>query len=325
FINRLNKVYQTTNDHFTILGHSLGGQAAGFTGKRLLQPKARLIIGLDPAGPAFSDVSEENRLNPNDAQLVISVHTNGGVNVLDGLGILTPVGHYSFVPNGGENQPGCEPVHGIPGVLINGLAEGLSDAIACSHRRAYLLMTYEEQMFDDFESNAYRCNNYTDFEAGKCGICRDDSDDCKPFGRWFDYWQRQKPSRDWTSPIVYFVDTRTEMPYSYFFYQIKVKTGNNFDTYDGRLALNITGSLRNDFVEQINMEHKFEPNNKYTYLHKSFKSLGRIVRVDAQLQEKGEQKSGIKRLIANAIGKQKEQNLVIDEIQINYMNGYTER
>lgn len=83
-------------------------------------------------------------------------------------------------------------------------------------------MTYEEQMFDNFETNAYRCDNYTDFEAGKCGICRDGSDDCKPFGRWFDYWQKQKPSRESTSPIVYFVDTRNEMPYSYFFYQIRV-------------------------------------------------------------------------------------------------------
>lgn len=89
--------------------------------------------------------------------------------------------------------------------------------------------------------------------------------------------------------------------------------------------MNITGSLRNDFVEKINMEYNFKPNKEYTYLHKSFKSLGRIVKVDAQLQDKSEQKSGIKKLIGNSIGKRKEQNIVIDEIQINYMNGYTER
>lgn len=89
--------------------------------------------------------------------------------------------------------------------------------------------------------------------------------------------------------------------------------------------MNLTGSLRNDFAENINMEHRFEPNQQYTYLHKSFKSLGRIIRIDAQLQDKVEQKSGIKKLIGNAVGKKKEQNIIVDEIQINYMNGYTER
>lgn len=222
FLNRLHKAQGTNNNNIVVVGHSLGGQIAGFVGERMNKPKIRLIIGLDPAGPAYYNVSLGARLDPSDAQLVISLQTNGGENVADGLGLSYPVGHYSFFPNGGEQQKGCDSAHGVLRVLVAGLAEGITDAIACSHRRACPLLSYDETLFDDFESMAYACSNYSDYSAGKCTKCRDGSDDCKPFGDWFDYWPKQKVSTSWKAPISYYIDTREKLPYSYYFYGIKV-------------------------------------------------------------------------------------------------------
>ncbi|XP_075589430.1 inactive pancreatic lipase-related protein 1 [Dermatophagoides farinae] len=334
FIEKMNNVYNTNNDHYTIMGHSLGGQISGFAGKRLRNPKVRLILGLDPAGPAFNDVSEDGRLVPNDAKLVVSIHTNGGKNLLDGLGTLTPSGHYNFFPNGGETQPGCDSVSGIAAPLTKGVYEGGQETVACSHLFVtYKLMKYDELKDDDFESMGYRCKNYEAFEAGRCGTCRDGSDDCKPFGRWFDWWQKQKLSKEWREPIIYYIDTQKDQPLSYFFYQIKLRTGNSFPTFDGRLSMNITGSLRNDFSENILMDRKFEPNKEYTYLHKSKKSLGRIESVDATLTNKV-----LPNVVAVSIDKaitaipginsglssSTNSRIIVEEIQFNYMNGYTE-
>lgn len=331
FITRMNKVYGMTNDHWTIVGHSLGGQSAGFVGKRLQNPRRlRLIIGLDPAGPAYTNVSLRSRLNPNDADLVISIHTNGGEHVADGLGILTPSGHYSFFVNGGEIQPGCGPAQSVMKILTNGLAEGLNDVTACSHRRAYDLVTYEEKKFDDFESMAYQCKNYKQYTDGRCAKCRDGSDDCKPFGRWWDWWQGQTVSRDWLAPISYYIDTRDKRPYSYFFYQIKVITGDGFQPMETRLLLNITGSLRRDFIEKVEIDKQFEPNKEFTYLHKSFKTLGRIEKIDAILTVVGSKSTtkkvteAIRDLIPTNRRKQQDSEITIKEIQVNYMNGYTE-
>ncbi|KAH7640541.1 pancreatic triacylglycerol lipase [Dermatophagoides farinae] len=339
FIEKMNNVYKTDNDHYTIMGHSLGGQISGFTGKHLRNPKARLILGLDPAGPAFNDVSEDGRLVPDDAKLVVSIHTNGGKNVLDGFGTLNPSGHYNFFPNGGETQPGCNPVSGIAAPLTKGAYEGFQMTVACSHLFvAYKLMKYDESKDDDFESMGYRCKNYEAFKAGHCGNCREGSDDCKPFGRWFDWWQTQSLSKEWREPIIYYIDTQKDQPLSYFFYQIKLRTGSPFPTFDGRLSMNITGSLRNDFSENILMDRKFEPNKEYTYLYKSRKSLGRIesayvtltnkvlpkvvaVSMDKAITAIPELNSEVTSADLPSLIKSR---IIVEEIQFNYLNGYSE-
>ena len=118
------------------------------------------IIGLDPAGPAFTDVPDTHRLDPSDAQLVLTIHTNGGPIVGDNFGIVHPLGHYSFYPNGGSQQPGCEKTRSITNILMNGLLTGLSDTIACSHRRATTLMPFNESLLTTAQSMAYACDNY---------------------------------------------------------------------------------------------------------------------------------------------------------------------
>ena len=60
------------------------------------------LSGLDPAGPYFSDVKEDVRLDPRDARYVDVIHTDAGV-----FGTSRKLGHIDFYPNGGSQQPGC--------------------------------------------------------------------------------------------------------------------------------------------------------------------------------------------------------------------------
>lgn len=61
-----------------------------------------MFIGLDPAGPGFSQGNKAGRLDPSDARYVEAVHTCPGL-----LGANFNVGHSDFFANNGKNQPGC--------------------------------------------------------------------------------------------------------------------------------------------------------------------------------------------------------------------------
>ncbi|KAF4520243.1 hypothetical protein B566_EDAN010713 [Ephemera danica] len=77
-----------------LIGFSLGAQVASFTGAALKKKKLKVV-----------DV--DKRLDISDAELVDVIHTDGSIMWMDGFGILRPLGHVDFFPNGGQNQPGC--------------------------------------------------------------------------------------------------------------------------------------------------------------------------------------------------------------------------
>lgn len=89
---------------------------------------------------------------------------------------------------------------------------------------------------------------------------------------------------------------------------------SDFEKVDARLQVNMTGTLRSDFTEMINIDEKFEPNQTYTYLHKSFKSLGRIESVSLKLSKK-----------PGKLIMKKDAKVTVTEIHIDYMNGRNER
>lgn len=128
-----------------LIGHSLGSHLAGWTGDRLIN--LGRITGLDPAGPYFQKAEAVVRLDISDAQFVDVIHTNGGTNFFDGLGILDPIGHLDFYPNGGVEQPGCppRPVNNIS-IDVNGTAL-LGSSNSCNHGRAAAL--YIESIVND--------------------------------------------------------------------------------------------------------------------------------------------------------------------------------
>ncbi|KAJ8940385.1 hypothetical protein NQ314_010733, partial [Rhamnusium bicolor] len=98
-----------------IIGMSLGAQAAGLTGQNIESGKAARITGLEPAGPYFSSLPPNQRLDKDDADFVDVIHTNAGI-----FGIKYACGDVDIWVNGGTLQPGCSPVDTlkrIPGSL----------------------------------------------------------------------------------------------------------------------------------------------------------------------------------------------------------------
>jgi len=168
-IKQFIRIYRNTENDFTVVGHSLGAHISGFVGKQFQTKKIRNIIGLDPAGPMFTDAQNSHRLNPSDAQLVLTIHTNGGLQVGGNFGTLIPLGHYSFFPNGGSEQPGCEKTQAITKVLLEGLATGLADTLACAHRRATKIVQFNSSLLTDAKSVARQCGSYANYSAGMCG------------------------------------------------------------------------------------------------------------------------------------------------------------
>lgn len=101
--------YSVSLANVHVVGHSLGAHVAGFAGRAVQNLTGGLkiarITGLDAAGPLFSEfwVGEDNRLNSEDADLVVAIHTDGGI-----AGILQAIGTIDFYVNGGtQPQPGC--------------------------------------------------------------------------------------------------------------------------------------------------------------------------------------------------------------------------
>lgn len=90
----------------TLIGHSLGGQVAGFVGKEIFaatNKKIGKIIALDPAGPLFTFKTQKNRLSSDDATVVEVIHTDRI------LGYYQNAGDVDFYINPSRNvQPGCE-------------------------------------------------------------------------------------------------------------------------------------------------------------------------------------------------------------------------
>ena len=79
------------------------------------------------------------------------------------------------------------------------------------------------------------------------------------------------------------------------------------------------------------MDRKFEPNKEYTYLHKSKKSIGRVEAVHATLTDKvlpNKAAIAVSKIVTAIPGigsGSRNDRITVEEIQFNYMNGYTER
>ena len=98
-----------------LVGFSLGAHVAGCASELLKKKNLLLgrITGLDPASPFFRHRlfrEMSRKLDASDARLVDVVHTDGSEVFTDGFGLLKPMGHIDFFPNGGRQQPGCNDI-----------------------------------------------------------------------------------------------------------------------------------------------------------------------------------------------------------------------
>ncbi|XP_037078473.1 LOW QUALITY PROTEIN: pancreatic triacylglycerol lipase-like [Pollicipes pollicipes] len=183
FIRLLKKLFDTPPEQVHVIGHSLGAHLAGYVGVFLQQRGVRLgrITGLDPAEPHFENTDPVVRLDPTDAGFVDVIHTDSGPLISGGLGLLQPIGHMDFFPNGGKKQPGCgtsvfDAIKKEEGSLIYGLRR----FIGCNHLRAYEFFT--ESINSQCGFMAVECDSYDKFAQGECGICSPDHGNCHRLG-----------------------------------------------------------------------------------------------------------------------------------------------
>lgn len=99
---------------------------------------------MDPAGPLFDENKPNERLNADDAQFTVAIHTNAGL-----LGYSNPLATVDFYPNGGKRQPGC----------------GLDAAGGCAHSRSYEFFQ-ESARTDQFI--AHKCRSAQDAKNENC-------------------------------------------------------------------------------------------------------------------------------------------------------------
>ncbi|XP_063921249.1 pancreatic triacylglycerol lipase-like [Zophobas morio] len=188
FVVKLIKDRGVSIKNILIIGHSLGGQVASFVGKtvfELLKEKLPRIIALDPAGPLFNIRPENERLNPNDAQVVHVIHTNGGV-----FGFLRECGTIDFFPNGGSHQNGC-----LKTILTD--VQSLTSTVLCDHHRSWEYLIEGLTLEEKFKSR--KCSSYVDYGTTKI-TCTDE--------------YASLGVLNLTSTGKYYLDTNSKSPFS---------------------------------------------------------------------------------------------------------------
>ncbi|EDW84215.2 uncharacterized protein Dwil_GK13261 [Drosophila willistoni] len=190
FIRFLNETTGVPFEQFYLVGHSAGCHISGLTGKLLKPQRLGAIIALDPAGLVQRYLGPKERLAPDDANYVESIHTDITLlgNPSDRLS------HASFFVNWGLGQPHCP----------NGTATEFD--FVCDHFAAlyyYVESVRRPQMF-----GAVRCNSVDDIQAATCGCAAPSSSLCTPNA--FMGGEPAVPKKG-----VYYFSTRQHLPFAY--------------------------------------------------------------------------------------------------------------
>lgn len=105
------------------------------------------MTGLDPALSLYKYEEVTHRLDKTDATYVEVIITNAGF-----LGQNLPIGHATFYPNGGKEQPGCK--NDFTGL--------------CSHGRALLFYIESISVKEENCFVAVQCQSFEELVKGKC-------------------------------------------------------------------------------------------------------------------------------------------------------------
>ncbi|GFS42149.1 pancreatic triacylglycerol lipase [Nephila pilipes] len=213
--------YGARIDKFHLIGHSLGSHVAGYVGERVKGLKR--ITGLDPAAHLFTNASPRSKLDPSDAEFVDVIHTDGG-----GIGLMEPVGHVDFYPNGGRNQPGCTTSNSLRALLEKGVVEGVRNVI-CSHMRATLLFT------DTINSHkcqhiAHRCSSWEAFSHGQCDSTNDQDYAVMTY--------KMDIQRKYGNASTFYLLTSDTAPYCGYEYKITLMRDIDYETGSKRSSRN---------------------------------------------------------------------------------------
>ncbi|XP_021702753.1 endothelial lipase isoform X3 [Aedes aegypti] len=145
-------------DKLHLVGHSLGGQLAGFAGRTVIslsdkKIKLKRISALDPAFPPFYPGVLVAHLSEKDAEFVDVIHTDAWL-----YGAPVSTGTADFWPNNGKTlQPGCPKRNYKP----------LTDNDLCSHRRSWWFWAESVAEGPNPCFHSIRCKSWSDFKEGK--------------------------------------------------------------------------------------------------------------------------------------------------------------
>jgi len=275
-VNFLIDDYQLNPASVHLIGHSLGAHTSGYAGERITG--LGRITGMDPAGPYFTGTPDFIRIDPTDAIFVDNIHTDSDPIYFLGYGTDQPMGHVDFYPNGGHDQPGCDPVSiGID--VIQDIDEGIRELAACNHGRSYKFFT--DVLLQSCPALAHECVDYKSFELGRCASCGEDNSRCAFMGmRAVEYSQ---PEREF---VRLYLDTDAKTPYCYYHYQVIVDTSNpkEAEVYvQGHLDLTLYGD-NGELLQNLRLtkEHeRFEHGQPKYFMFTSHINLSRVIRLVA--------------------------------------------
>ncbi|XP_020897507.1 inactive pancreatic lipase-related protein 1 [Exaiptasia diaphana] len=163
---------KTSADMFHMIGFSLGGQVAGYAGKRFHEitgSKIARITGLDPASPGYKGTHIDVRLDATDAEFVDVIHSDS-----PRIGTPDKSGKLDFWPNGGGSQPGCL-------IKKRGLIDKITKLVGCEHYRAHQYFI-ESIKSTECLFRSYPCASWNEFRRGKCMECGANGKNCPEMG-----------------------------------------------------------------------------------------------------------------------------------------------
>ncbi|XP_042904901.2 pancreatic lipase-related protein 2-like [Parasteatoda tepidariorum] len=204
-------------DKFHLIGHSYGSYLVGIAAKFIKdQNEENMIRRLTFLDPAVAPVSNEDinngKLSYKNAKFLDVIHSDGGVCFPFNLGLIHPLGHVDFYPNGGSIQPACFE-YAIATALRLDLFYGLVSLVPmfCFHLHS---IQYFKVSINSPSSKfiGARCDSYEDFKSGACQrCCRDNSTECAVAGMDAEYYYPMDQPRE---KRKYYFDTEIICPYN---------------------------------------------------------------------------------------------------------------
>jgi len=276
-------------EEFYIIGHSLGSHIAGYAGEDMERKTGRKIgriTGMDPAEPLFESTPAYIRLDPTDAEFVDVIHTDAKSLLVFGYGMVEPVGHVDFYPNGGNGQPGCSMLDVPAGVDTMVDPEHAFDAfgrhmVACSHMRAVELyiesLDHARSPGDTCPMVGYECTSYEEFTEGLCFECGSDGKQCAKVGYSAIDYKSLSAKRKQTN-LKFFFNTGRTKPFCQYHYLIGINLANpkSAETWvQGHLNVNLHGS-RGEIIQ-----HELTPDASVRLYHGTRK--GFLLPLDSDL------------------------------------------
>ncbi|XP_026856750.2 hepatic triacylglycerol lipase [Electrophorus electricus] len=256
-VSWLEETTQLSMDKVHLIGYSLGAHVAGFAGSHFTgERKLGRITGLDPAGPQFEGVPASDRLSPDDAKFVDTIHTFSKSSIGFTLGIRQLVGHVDFYPNGGSFQPGCQMTDMYNNLYQFGL-EGLPKTVKCTHQRAVHLFT-DSILNMDQQMTAYRCRDDGAFDKGLCLDCKKNR--CNILG----YNVRRVFKRGNNKGL--YLKTGSQTPFKVYHYQIKVLLKNLTASVQVSVSISLIGTKGQSEYLPVTLSQEHAENKTYSAL-----------------------------------------------------------